>query len=369
MKRKMVFIVQQLSQPRCIKRIETIIGSNPNSRIYGFDNGLYNDNLQGMRFKIEKIFVINNKKSQLLKFCQYILNIRTVLKETKKDDIIYAFGFEIGLIVYLFSKHRYVYEEADIFSSRFSNPLIRGILKWFDEKIIHKSLLTVLTSDGFVEYLFKNKNKPENVVVLPNKLHVKLSQTERIGMPNINEKAIKFAFIGSIRYPDTIFRFAKIVGLHFQQHQFHFFGEGPYSNMAKEMLNEYTNVYFHGSFRNPDDLTDIYSKTDINIVCYDTRSENVNIAEPNKLYESIFYNRPIVVSDGTFLAKRVSQLKVGFSIDCSNDDSIKEFISNLTYEQIKNCIENTSSIDSAELIDNSNSLLNELIRKITNYGN
>ena len=53
---------------------------------------------------------------------------------------------------------------------------------------------------------------------------------------------------------------------------------------------KFPNVKLHGKFKNPSDLSVIYNKIDLNVICYDTTSINVRIAEPNKLYESIFFN-------------------------------------------------------------------------------
>jgi len=41
-----VFITQLLSQPRCIKRIESFIDEGYNCKVYGFVSGLYEDNLR-----------------------------------------------------------------------------------------------------------------------------------------------------------------------------------------------------------------------------------------------------------------------------------------------------------------------------------
>ena len=113
----------------------------------------------------------------------------------------------------------------------------------------------------------------------------------------------------------------------------------------------------HGAFENPKDLQNIYSKIDISIVCYDTASGNVRIAEPNKLYESIFFETPIVVSSGTFLEDRVKEYNVGYAIDSSKDDTIIEFVNNITKQNINAVIERMKGIPYMELIDSSDDLI------------
>ena len=50
-----VFIVPQLSQPRCIKRIKSIYEAGIPIKVYGFDRGIYSENISNIPFPIEKI--------------------------------------------------------------------------------------------------------------------------------------------------------------------------------------------------------------------------------------------------------------------------------------------------------------------------
>jgi glycosyltransferase involved in cell wall biosynthesis len=360
---RIVFIVQQISQPRCIKRIETIVKCGYEYKIYGFKNGFYEENINGVSFEITKIIAIDRSKSKLYKYIKYFLYIKSILKEIDKNDVVYAFGFEIGLILMLFSKKMFIYEEADVFSARFSNRFIRWVFKLLDKKIIKKSLLAVITSEGFLDYLFNDKQSECNIVLMPNKLHPSLLSIERFLPDQKSIETIRFGFVGYIRYPNTIIRFAEVVGRCFPKHQYHFFGDGPDRQYAIDKLSHYNNVFFHGTFCSPQDLSSIYLQLDINVVCYDAKEENVRIAEPNKLYESAFFCRPIIVSKGTFLEKRVKELGVGFSLDASNDDEIVDFISHLTIHDISRCIDNARKISTEKLIDTPNQLL-EVIGQI-----
>lgn len=112
------------------------------------------------------------------------------------------------------------------------------------------------------------------------------------------------------------------------------------------------------------DLSNIYANVDINVVCYDTTSDNVKIAEPNKLYESIYFETPLVVSSGTFLARQVAKHDIGFNIDASNDNSIINFVNQLNISQLQHASNNMHAINHKDLID-SPQLLIQHIAKIT----
>ena len=326
-----IFIALQLSQPRCIKRIETVVKAGIPIKVYGFDSGLYNERLKNLSFPVERIIRRDKTKNKFQKVWSFLHDIKSILKENQGNNcVFYLFGYEIASIAWFLGCKSYIYEEADVTASRYKKCVVRETLLLIDRKIIKKSHLTIFTSQGFSEYLFGDR-KPDHVIFLPNKLTTYFDAEKKASVvpEKINRNHIKFGFIGLIRYPDTIIRFAKIIGRGYPQHEFHFYGEFEKMSMYDEELKSFSNVYIHGGFVNPYDLPSIYSQVDINIVCYDTNSGNVRIAEPNKLYESIFFETPLIVSTNTFLAKRVQELGVGFDIDCSNDILIKEFIDNI----------------------------------------
>lgn len=353
MKNRIVFIVQQLSQPRCIKRIQHFKNAGYNCVVYGFNNGLYEDNLKAIDFEIIENWRINKNFNKIKKIGLYTNYIRNVIKKIDRSDVVYAFGFEIGLIVSLFWKYKFIYEEADVSASRIQNKYFRKILLRLDRRIIKNSTLTIFTSEGFSEYIFGSYNPFEHkTVFIHNKLHESFySKVRPLGRKS-DVSCIKFGFVGLIRYPNTILRFAKVIATNFPSHEFHFHGDAEIDVLNYFNWTVYSNIKFHGNFKNPEDLTSIYSNIDINVVCYDPTSMNVRIAEPNKLYESIYFNTPIVVSQNTFLCGRVRELEVGFCIDALSDSSIIAFVNSIDEEKLHLVKEKCSKIPERSLINN-----------------
>lgn len=350
---EIIFIVQQLSQPRCIKRIQNFRDAGYRVRVYGFANGLYEGNLQQADFCISGLRDINKNDHGVKKFINYINFIRYILKTAKSDDVVYAFGFEIGSIVSFLWKGQYIYEEADISAARVRQPFLRSLLLSVDRKIIRRSILTIFTSEGFYDYLYPRGTKSsENIIFIKNKLNKLFSTEARVTNRTFRMSQINFGFVGLIRYPNTILRFAKIIGKKFPQHNFHFFGGASDTVLDNEDWSQYSNVFMHGEFSNPTDLKKIYSEIDINIACYDPTSGNVKIAEPNKFYESIFFGTPIVVTAGTYVHKRVEALKIGFGINATDDAAIINFVENLTSESIQVCQQCCQQIITGDLVEN-----------------
>lgn len=345
------FLIPQLSQPRCIKRVKALQSAGYETVVFGFDNGLYSDNISDLGGEVHR-FQMDKGLSRFKSLKRKIFCVKEFCKSLKSDEVVYIFGIELALIYCLFFKpNKVIYEQADLNYTKLSKKWLVSIFKSLDKWLIKKSILTVLTSQGFIDYLFGENNSAENIVLLENKVNSKLYNLA-VNDKKVSDKHIKFGFVGLIRYPRTLLTFAQTIGEYFPCHEFHFFGVGESSPQALELCVKYSNLYYHGAFKNPDDLASIYSQIDICVVCYDATSLNVRIAEPNKLYESIFFKTPIIVSDGTFLAKKVEMLGVGYHVDASDKKKIKILVESLTNEDVNKCIRNMEDISKDSLFDN-----------------
>jgi len=366
MKNSIVFIAPQLQQPRVIRRINTVYQAGIPIKVYGFDSGIFSKNLQSISFPVTEIIQRDKKDPKIKKVTCFIKTLKRIKKENSKKDIFYIFSAEMGNFSWIFRNRRTIYEEADIFGAYFKKPLLRNFFKWIDKGTIRRSLLTVFTSEGFVDYTFGKEGRPDNVLVVPNKLNNRFFNAEKkaeVKTKTIDINHIKFGFVGIIRYPNTIIRFAEVVGRHFPQHEFHFFGD-PDVPSNVDVVKTMGNIHLHGPFVNPVELPEIYNSIDIVISCYDTTSWNVRVAEPNKLYEAVFFETPIVVSKGTFLEKQVERLNAGYAIKADDDNSIINFIKSIKYEDLCKYMKSESEVDWMTLIDDTSSFI-EKMRELT----
>lgn len=356
---KIVFLLESISQPRCIKRVNSFISHGYDIEIYGIDRGKYNENafISG-----KKINIIDNQsdgRDHLNKFINNNKAIQKILKQYKNDRVVYyIFGFALCFSLKLNGCKNYIYEISDILYGYKKFYLVRPMFKLLDQYLIKGSILTIMTSEGFSKYFFKSKI-PQNIVIQPNKLDFSFTKKERPKIDSkLNVNKIRFAYVGAFRYPNTVFRFANIIGMYYPKHEFYFYGDSYLTNQVISIANKYDNVKYFGSFKNPDDLTSIYNNLDVLIACYDISSLNERIAEPNKLYEALYFNKPIIVSKNTFLAEKVRRLECGYEIDASCDHSVIAFIDSLHSENIMNITKKNSRINSKDIIDdNSNAII------------
>ncbi len=352
-----------ISQPRCIRRIKNFIKAGFEVEIYGFDRGLYNDNAYIEGHTINILDSLPSGKKYLQKFFLEKKSLSKLFSRNDPNILYYAFSFDIALIC-LLNKKEIIYEISDLVYTYFPSKLLICFFRYLDRVIIKKSFLTVMTSKGFSQYLF-NEKVPPNIFIQQNKLSDYFNKVERSIIPFSHQQII-FSYIGSFRYPDTVFRFAKVIGKYYPQHSFHFYGDSILTSEVKKMARTYPNIKYFGSFKNPYDLKNIYEKVNIVVACYDTKSINERIAEPNKLFESLFFNKPIVVSKGTFLAKQVVEnYKCGFEISATTDENIKSFIDSLETIDFQRIMQHISSISINEIVEDYTLLIKYIENKIS----
>lgn len=359
---KVVFFLASLSQPRCIKRIKSLHDAGYDVEVYGYYRGFYDVNVFP-----ESISVINwgNIKSGEGYFAKFIRNIRNILKVVKSyrnDDVLfYAFGFDLAFVVSIFCKKRYIYESSDLLYTYFHSKYLISFFKKLDKIIIRRSYYTCFTSEGFARYLYP-VDRPDNIIIQPNRVSPYFRDVERIPILLKQRNGLVFSYIGAFRSPNTVFRFARLIGERYPQHKFYFYGDSNLTYLAKDLSEKYSNIKYFGSFKSPEDLQGIYKNIDVVVACYDTKDVNEQIADPNKLYEAICFCKPIVVTSNSFLADQVNKLKVGFTIDAASDIVICDFLDRLTCEQINEISLHEASIDSNVYIDSAKNII-EIIKQ------
>jgi hypothetical protein len=94
-----------------------------------------------------------------------------------------------------------------------------------DKYLIRNSVFTVLLSQGFLSYLYKGFVQ-KNIIIQPNKIHHYFNSISRPEFNKMVSNNLRFGFVGNYRFPNTIMRFAEVIGKKFPQHQFYFFGDG-----------------------------------------------------------------------------------------------------------------------------------------------
>jgi glycosyltransferase involved in cell wall biosynthesis len=359
-----VFIAGTTKQPRVIRRIKDFIDHGYNVHVFAFEREGDKRQLSDLKMTVLGSIESGNGYISRLKYVRSTIKKEVLPLFKGRNVLFYMFGFDMASACSsLFKKGSYIFELADLQELNYSG-IVRKILVAWNRRIMNRSFETVLTSEGFKDFYFGEK-PVSNISVLPNKLNKAVRDLE-FPHKELDINHIKIGFTGAIRF-FTVLRFTQVVDKYFPNIELHFYGQCNDLDIKKdieELFDKSKNVFFHGVFKNPDDLPNIYSKVDMILALYPADKMGVVYAEPNKLYEAIYYEKPIIVSEKIFLGNKVSRLNVGFAIDGLSEESIKVFLSSLTKESLEDKIASCKKIEKNYSIDDSSAFFKKIAKKL-----
>ncbi len=326
--RRIVFVLDAIQDTHALKRVEEFVDNGFLVKVYGFNR--QNCPIPtNPKYDICVLGEFPSGENYLSRLPVLYKGLRRVRRECSRQDLYYYFGLNAALVGSLAIRSEYIYEECDLTHAYFNRRIIFEVFERIDKRLIRKSKLTVLTSEGFRELHF-GAVRPETIEIVPNRLNPACLD-QYPPLVKTKSERLRIGFVGVIR-SRQIYNFAKVFASLSPNHEFHFWGvfSPSYSQQEIDGLLALRNVFYHGRFRNPDDLATIYSQIDLTMATYDTTQINPQYAEPNKLYEAIFYETPIIVSHNSFLADKVERLGVGFSVDALDDGDIRRLTASIS---------------------------------------
>lgn len=367
---KIIFLTSNIQLPRVVRRINEFVDRGYESEVYYFDRKEFINKSDKIKAPLHQIGEVSSAPSSYIKrLPSEYKNIRKVVRMyDEKEVIFYLFGIDIAILFpYNKRKYRFIYEESDLRHTYIKNRMAVVFFEYFDKKIIRKSLMTIFTSEGFCKYHFGDC-KPSNVAFITNRLSPEIKNYPVKTHKVFNVDKINIGFVGSPRYK-AVCNFVRVLCEQYPNHEFHFYGEPIAENL--EVLKKYSNCFFHGAFTNPKDLPEIYQNMDLVLATYDTDFENVRYAEPNKLYEAMYFEVPIIVSSGTFLADKVNKLGIGFDLNSYNDTDVERFVNSISEEKIMAKVENIRKVSKDLLLSINDEVFEqlEILIKSSKYEN
>jgi len=227
-----------------------------------------------------------------------------------------------------------IYEVSDLHDLMFnsSSRLDKRLLKWmlsFLEKLASKYVMkVVVTSPYFGTHYYNRFYTEEKILFIPN--------FQQLGVFNSFKRKTSgkytIGFIGIVGYYKQLKMLVDIA----EKLDVHVFIAGY--GLARKRLIEYvadrSHVTFYGEYDYFEEIADLYSRVDCIFSQYNTLSDNVRIALPNRLYEAAFCGLPLIVSKGTALAQEVEQNKLGIAVEDGNADELTSAISMLAQQNI-----------------------------------
>ncbi len=334
MNKKITLLLPVSNQPRYLKRIHLLVKLGYHITVYYFDRDLQVPEMDGSQLQFKKLGAIRDG-NYLKRMLPLLKAVRIIKKD--RSPVVYAFSVDLLLAAVLAGKSDIIFEIGDIreVKSTLFNRIYARLLK--------KCSRIIVTSDKFASYLSETyRVDPHKFVFQPHLLEKhQFDAKSRVRNKTLRSgDALYVGFIGLLRY-------TSVGRLLEETHdnprlKIRIHGRGAYRDEVAEKMNT-SKDYFGGAFNYPEDLRKIYESIDINFVMYDSSDTNVTMALPNKLYESIYFGTPLIVSSGTYLSEIVQEWEIGLVWDYNRINTLCEYLSSKEFrdqypEMVRNVI-------------------------------
>lgn len=321
-----------------------------------------------------KNFEINIKANYINPLKRIIPTIRfgyQAYREIKKlnPKCLYVSNIDMLFIAvfYVLKESKYdvqiVYEIADLNKliiddqKTTTKKIAQLILKNIEKRLCRYINTLIITSERFYQDYYVDFISKSKVLFMPNMPKVEVFK-------NYSKKTsgkFTIGFIGAIRYKKQM----KMLIEAAEKADVNVFFAGAGLDDEIEKLSKHKpHVKYIGKYNYEKEVAYLYGQVDCIFAVYDANLYNVRIALPNKLYEAIYCELPIIVSKGTYLADLVNKMGVGVAV---NHDNLEDLVNELTklskdknylYQFVNNCRKNKTLIKN----DNYNNKLRRVLK-------
>ena len=232
------------------------------------------------------------------------------------------------------SNLKIVYEVADIHRLIADKPknlfysIVQKYLIKLDRKLSKDVDLLIVTSQKHIDSYFGNFIDKSKIMLIPNV--PSLSAFENYKKKNIVEPIV-VGYIGSIRYKHQMKLLIEAADK--CNIKLMIAGFEVDSDEIKKLCKSRNNIKWIGQFDYELQVAELYGKCDLMYSVYDADMENVRVAIPNKLYESVYCEVPLIVAKNTYLAEIVEAWGVGVAVDYHSSNELIEFINKVVNDK------------------------------------
>jgi len=213
-------------------------------------------------------------------------------------------------------------------------------------------MLVVTTSSQFIEdyYLHERGLMLKNYIELENKVHpvagdLKTTKNDKLKIEN----RIVVGYFGMIRCQRSL---ELIKQLQEKSDRFYFIFRGVLMPSVKERWeNDIMNIpnsSFLGSYNSPENLAYMYNEIDMSWIMYpfsEKKIGNWKWAKTNRYYEAGYYKTPMIASENTQDAIRVTKLGTGIALDLLDINGSLAVLMKLCRNDLLHYTNNLESLD------------------------
>lgn len=329
---KYTFVLSYAAGPRMIKRIRLVKAKFEVSVIYWKRSAEAIWNFEENGINQVEIYEPANYGKPLRRVKATIHFLRKAIKylNCTSPQYVHVENLDMLLAASLYKRKckkniHLIYEVADIHElllNDYRNPVKRitqKALRHLEKKLCRTVDYLIVTSERFYDFYYKNLFEPAKCIFMPNMPNLRVFENYK----SKRDGTFTVAFIGWIRYKQqlkTLIRVASRLGIDVL-----IAGNGD-DDEIKIYSSQFKNVKYYGKYDYDTEIAGLYGKADCIYAVYDRSKKNVDLALPNKLYEAVQCELPLIVSKGTYLSEIVLKWGVGYAIDCNDSEELAKIL-------------------------------------------
>jgi len=325
------------------------------------DDGLNNNEIVDT-IAVRRLSFLNRKKaSTLQKISAYFKYISQAVKVVKNSNILHCHDLNTMPIAFivkkLYNKSIKIVYDAHEYETEMNHlsKRSRKLMYFFEKRLIKLADKVITVSDSIAdEYvkLYPFIEKPSLVLNCPpyrkstDKKHNIFRERFKI-----QDSAIIFLYQGSLskgRGLELILEAFQTIPN--KRYTLVIMGYGELEEYTNNIANQNTNIFFHEAV-SPSVLLNYTSSADIGLSIIQNTCLSYYYCLPNKMFEYIMAEIPLMVSNLPEMSKVVSQHGIGLILDADSTEGIHQAIektSVLNFDQLSKNLRTTKSIFSWE---------------------
>jgi glycosyltransferase involved in cell wall biosynthesis len=242
-------------------------------------------------------------------------------------DCIHAIDLDTGIVGMLVAKlkqKKLVYQCLDPYYQALPAgwpPILARMAKKLENWVIDHSDLFIITD--FLRMPQHEGARPREVMDIPNVPYLDVTP-----LPKIAEKGFVVGYIGSLAPGRNLTTMIDAVGeLAGDGVSLVIGGFGPLEESIRAAAAKHPNVEYLG-WVPYEKFFELEATFDLFVLVHDKDSESVKwtAANPNKLFESMAFGRPIIVGAGTLAETKVSAMRNGLAVPHGSKEDLKKAI-------------------------------------------
>ena len=279
-----------------------------------------------LEIPVRASFLNNRGLFRIIAFIIFALKSWSLLRRADRVKKVYTNYLDVLLITCLWFRQRdigFIYDVGDLSSVQYGgNSIITKSVRFIEKKLLKKVSILILSSPFFLSEYYAHiyRGRWELIENMPESKIWENFQGKQ------DKKPCVVGYIGWIRDRKPIqclFTAVKELREAGYDIRVFFAGFGPDDKKVKQTALDFSYVSYYGHYQYDKDVLTLYSQVDIIFSVYDISIKNAKILLPNRFYECIICELPIIVAKETKLEDYMNKYGIGYAVDYLSVNDIK----------------------------------------------